>query len=867
MRIHALLPDEALATLRSGPDGLSGAEAERRLGEFGPNDVEDHRGPPLHHRIFKQVTHFLALLLWVAAALAAGAELWQGGQGMGILALAIVGVIVINASFSLWQEYRSERALEVLQKLLPRQARVVRDGQVVEVPTDLLVPGDVILVAGGDAIPADCRILHAMGLQANIAAMTGESASVPRDAQPSAEHEIAAAANVLLAGTSVTVGEARAVVFATGARTLFGEIARLTQAQRPPPTPLQREVAHLSRLVAVLATGLGVVFFLAGRIIGMPLWDSLLFAIGIIVANVPEGLLPTVTLSLAMAAQRLARRRMLVRHLSAVEALGSVSVICTDKTGTLTENRMVPARVALGDRMAGDEALGALPQIAPDMADALSHCHSLRRMQNGAAGSRTLNGDPLEVALLGLAGGELGARPLLHELPFDAARRRMSTLHQDDGGVVLYTKGALDTVLPLCGGLDRAAQDRIKGLEADMANAGLRVLACAFRRWGGPWTPETLEQDLVFLGLIGLEDPVRPEVPDAIARSRDAGIRSIMITGDHPLTALAVARRIGMVGHDAHVLSGDQVQRMSEIQLQLVLDHHGIIFARTRVDQKRRIVAALQKKGEFVAVTGDGVNDAPALRQADVGIAMGRGGTDVAREAADMIMVDDNFATIVAAVEEGRAVFDNIRKFLGYILTSNIPQIVPFLGFVLFGVPLALTIIQILAIDLGSDMVPALALAAEKPAADVMQRLPRRRNQRLLDWPLMVRAYLVRGPMQALAGMSAFHFVTGRDGSYAEATAACLAAIIAMQVVNLFLSRSDRSLVFFRRLPGNRLLVWGLLAEGAIAAFILYTTAGNLLFQTAPVPLEVWLFILPFAIPLIVADEAWKWVMGRKGRP
>lgn len=869
MRIHHLKAEDALLSLHSRAGGLEAAEAARRLEEFGANAVSAQRGPSVVRRLARQFVHFLALLLWLAAALAGAASVWFGAEGMATLAAAIVGVIVINAVFTLWQEERGERALEALRELLPRTCRVLRDGAVREEPVARLVPGDIILLAGGDIVPADCRLLAANGLRANMAAVTGEAEAVLKDAQPSAEHELVDAANILLAGTVVTAGEGTAVVFATGRHTVFGEIARLTAAQKAPPSPLQREVAHLSRLIAVLATVLGGVFFAAGLAAGMPLLATVLFAIGIIVANVPEGLLPTVTLALAMAAQRLAARKMLVRHLAAVESLGSVTVICTDKTGTLTENRMVPARLLAGATEA--DLARPLPDTAPELAAIMTHCHSLTRLADG-----TLAGDPLEAALLDLAGGEIGGRRLVHEVPFDTERRRMATLHaDDDGGLVLYAKGALDALLPLCARLDgrpldAAGRTRLREAEAAMAGDGLRVLAFAHRRVDAAWTADTLERDLDFAGMVGLIDPVRPEVPDAVVRCLRAGIRVLMITGDHPLTARAVARAIGMAGPDTPVLTGDHLQRMSQTQLQLALDHPAVIFARTRVDQKRRIVAALQEKGAFVAVTGDGVNDAPALRQADVGIAMGRGGTDVAREAADMVMVDDNFATIVAAVEEGRAVFDNIRKFLGYILTSNIPQIVPFLAFVLLDVPLALTVIQILVIDLGTDMVPALALAAERPQAGVMDRPPRRRDQRLLDAPLLVRAYLVRGPAQALAGMAAFVFVLHGHGwtggpeapptGYAEATAACLGAIIALQVVNLFLSRSDHASVFAGGLPRNRLLLAGLAAEITVGALVLYTPAGNLLFQTAPVPAEAWLFILPFALPLIAADEIWKMV-------
>ena len=440
---------------------------------------------------------------------------------------------------------------------------------------------------------------------------------------------------------------------------------------------------------------------------------------------------------------------------------------------------------------------------------------------------------------------------------------------------MLFTKGALAALLPLCHArgqpLSAETAARWRDAEQSMASDGLRVLALGSRRVPEPYDRARLEEGLTLLGLVGLEDPPRPEVPAAIARCRSAGIKVVMVTGDHPATALAIARQIGLVSSSsARVITGDRLQRMSGTQLQLALDAPELIFARTRVDQKRRIVAALQAKGQVVAVTGDGVNDAPALRQADVGIAMGRAGTDVAREAADLILMDDNFASIVAGVEEGRAVFANIGKFMTYILASNIPEIVPYLAFALFQVPLALTVIQILAVDLGTDMLPALALAAERPEAGLMARPPRRRTERLLSWPLLARAYLFLGPMQAIAAMAAFFFVLADSGwsygeilarsdpAYLQATTACLVAIVVMQIVNVFLCRSPSASVLTPGALDNRLILAGILAEIALIVLIVNTDLGNALFGTAPIPVEVWLFALPFGLAMLLAEETRK---------
>ena len=884
MKIHHLSVDDALASLHSTPEGLSVQEARRRLLEFGPNRIERVAGVPLWFRFVRGFTHFFAVILWVAAGLAFVAAWRDPGQGMLALGVAIVGVILINGLFSFWQEFRAERAIAALKRLLPHQVKALREGTVFELPAEELVPGDVILVADGDDIPADCRVIHAFGARVNNATVTGESLPKARDERPSPEEEILRSKNVLLAGTSLVSGEARAVVFATGMRTEFGKIAHLTQTAGEVVSPLQREIAYVSRVVAILATVLGVVFFFIGQVLGLPFWANFIFAIGIIVANVPEGLLPTVTLALAMGSQRMAKRNALIRHLPAVEALGSATVICTDKTGTLTQNRMVVKRLFLGGVFhdpvnEGTNGRSSLHETHRRFFEVARFCHNLTEVERG--GSRVLSGDPMEISLVGMAERALPAvpeRPCLDEVPFDADRKRLSTLHANRDGLVLYTKGALETLLPLCSRVDLGGgetrpltvelADAFVKAQEDMAEGGLRVLAFAYRYVAEPYNRSALEEDLTLCGLVGLEDPPRPEVPDAVQRCRDAGIKVIMVTGDHPRTAKAIARQIGLVQTDAPlVITGDQLRLISDIQLQLAVAEPEIVFARVTADQKMRIVSALQAKKEVVAVTGDGVNDAPALRKADIGIAMGIAGTDVARESADMVLMDDNFASIVAAVEEGRAAFDNIRKFLTYILTSNIPEIVPYLAFVLFRIPLPLTIIQILAVDLGTDMLPALALGAEPPHPRIMQRPPRPRGERLMNRSLIFRAYLFLGVLEAAAAMAAFFFVLQRGGweygralgpsdpLYLQATTACLSAIIVMQVMNVFLCRDDRTSSFGFGFFGNPLILWGIVTEVTLILLIDYTPWGNLIFGTAPLAKAVWLFLIPFAVAMVGLEE------------
>lgn len=880
MKIHQLTTEQALASLGSRLDGLAPQEAAQRLTEYGANLIEEIRGEPLWLAFVKEFTHFFALILWFAAGLAFFAERHTPGEGMATLGWAILGVILINGLFSFWQEYRAEQAIVALQKLLPQQVKAMRSGNLQLIAAAELVPGDIVLLQEGDNVPADCRLVESFALRVNNATVTGESLPKGRDAQPSKNEDILTSRNVLLAGTCVVAGECRAVVFATGMHTEFGKIAHLTQSSGEALSPLQKEIIRLSRLVALLATLLGASFFLIGHAMGLPFWESLLFGIGIIVANVPEGLLPTVTLSLAMATQRMAKRNALIRHLPSVEALGAATVICTDKTGTLTQNRMQAEQLWLGGELRNAEALTYIATYRALLEDA-ALCHNLKRSTEAKNGEVWL-GDPMEVALVELARtglGTLPAYPKIDEIPFDTDRKRLSTLHNTPIGKTLYCKGAPEMVVARCKhvqtqsgivALDDAWRARIAAGQEAMTGRGLRVLAFAYRTLpdGRPHDPE---QDMVLTGLVGLADPARPEVPDAIRKCHEAGIKVIMVTGDHPHTAVAVARQIGLVNSSSpSVITGDELKKLSNTQLQIALDAQEIVFARVAADQKMRIVQALKRKKHIVAVTGDGVNDAPALKAADIGISMGITGTDAAKAAADMILLDDNFASIVAAVEEGRAVFDNIRKFLTYILTSNIPELVPYLAFALFKIPLPLTIIQILAVDLGTDMLPALGLGAEPPDPDIMKRPPRPRKERLLNWGLLLRADCFLGLMEAAIAMSAFFFVLHRNGwqygqmlphdtaLYLQATTATLSAIVVAQIVNALLCRNPTRSMFSTNPLSNRLLLAGIGLETAIILAIDYTAWGNQLFGTAPIDMVTWLYMLPFAGGMLALEEVRK---------
>jgi len=891
MNLHQLTVAEVLHSLKTTLVGLGSAEANRRLGEYGENQVRGVKRIPPWRRFFRELTHFFAIIMWLAAALALFAEWYAPGEGMAKVAISLVVVIIISAIFSFWQEYRIEKSLEALQKLLPTTARVLRDGNLQLLDIRALVPGDVILLEQGDNIPADCRVLASSALGVNNATITGESLTLLRFSEADSHPSPLEASNILLAGTAVMAGNGSAVVYATGMQTELGRITQLTASSREEETPLRREIAYVSRVIAVMAIGLGFVFFVAGRWLGVPLWEDVLFAIGIIIAMVPEGLLPTLTLALVLAAQRMVKRNVLIRHLPAIETLGSTTVICTDKTGTLTQNRMVTEQLWLGGHWLDLENNGQTTsaplwlQSYQPFFDTAALCHTLHQTGEETA---QWHGDPMEIALREMA---MHIAPLrnpatrLREIPFDTDRMRLSVIEQNNKGVALYCKGAPEKLLSLCTKIlinektelfSDKHRESVLAAQHAMAERGLRVLAFAWKPLENPQS-ENAESELIFCGLAGLDDPIRPEVPDAISKCHDAGIRVFMITGDHPRTATAIARNIGLVrSSNPVVITGDQLRKMSVAELVLALDAEDIVFARVAPDQKMQIVQALKDKQQVVAVTGDGVNDAPALKAAHIGIAMGRGGTDVAREAADMVLLDDNFASIVNGIEEGRAVFGNIRKFLTYILAHNVPELVPYLAFILLPVPLALTPIQILAIDMAADSVTGIGLGSESPEPGTMQLAPRALNERLMNGWLAWRAYALLGLLEAAAAMSLFFLVLYQGGwtwgaplesselLYRQATTACFGSILLMQMINVFLCRSDRHSVFTTGFRGNPLVLYGLLLEFIIFLLVCYTSLGHWLIGTAYLDPTIWLAVIPFALLMLVLDELLKW-RRRKG--
>ncbi|GAA0235929.1 cation-transporting P-type ATPase [Actinomadura nitritigenes] len=846
--------------------GLTSAEAAARLRADGPNLLPAKRPPSPLLSLAGQLVHFFALLLWAAAALA-----YAGG--MPQLAVAIVVVIVVNGVFAFAQEYRAERAGRRLRELLPARAAVRRDGHRTMIDTADLVVGDVVLLEAGDRVSADLELLAAHALAVDESTLTGESVPV----RPEAGARVHA-------GTFVTEGEAEAEVTATGARTRLAGIAALTRAARRRPSPLAGQLRRVVQAVAGIAVTVGAAFFGVAMLLGMAPGEGFLLAVGVTVALVPEGLLPTVTLSLARAAQRMAGRRALVRRLEAVETLGSTTFICTDKTGTLTRNEMTAVRVWTPSgtvRIEGGgygpdaRLLGEPAAVEAVRALAISayRCSTGRTRRQG--GRWRAVGDPMEAALHALAlraGSDLSDEPELRRYPFDARRRRSSSLTASG----LHLKGAPDSVLPRCAAVP-GAEDAVTA----MTEAGLRVLAVAVRPPrdlpgdlpdGLPADPGEAERGLTLLGLVGLQDPPRHDVAAAVADCHRAGIRLAMITGDHPATARAVAAEVGLARPGSPVVTGADLPR-DDADLGRLLDRDGAVVARVTPEDKLRIARALQARGHVVAMTGDGVNDGPALRQADIGVAMGASGTDVAREAADLVLLDDHFGTIVAAVELGRATFSNIRRFLTYHLTDNVAELVPFAAWAVTGgrLPLALGVLQVLALDIGTDILPALALGAEPAGPGTMRG--RVRRERLIDRGLLGRVFGVLGPVEAAVTMAAFAAVlaaggwswgeTPSDGLLFTASGTAFATIMLGQMATAFCCRSESRWAARLRWNGNPLLLWAVAADLVLmAVFLGVPPVAHLLGGGLPSALG-WPVALAAVPAVLLADTAAKTVRGR----
>ena len=917
--IQKLGASEVYQALGTGIGGLSQSEAQERMRKLGKNVLPIQKGSPMIWKFISNFTHLMAILLWVAGVIALIAKMPE-------LAVAIWLVNVINGLFSFWQEFRAGKAIEALKKLLPAYVRVQRDDREQKLLAEDLVPGDVILLSEGDRVSADARLVKDNDLRVDQSTLTGESNPVRKTSDGVLRDDLSHVEmpNLVFAGTTVSSGTGRAVVCGTGSHTEFGKIANLTQNLKEEPSPLQKEIGNVTKKVSILSVSIGAAFFVLSILLAKS--DpavAFITALGMVVAFIPEGLLPTVTLSLAMAVQRMAKRNALIKRLSAVETLGCATAICTDKTGTLTQNEMTVSNLWMdgsnmeitgvgydasnGKILRDDRPVSHDDKDLSELLTTAGLCCNARLLPPDEGSSRfTVLGDPTEAALLvvaqkdGLDLKQLNTDiPRLRELPFDSGRKRMTTIHQTAGGRVAFVKGAPKEVLELCtrrrhNGADiPMTEDDFRNIMAvndGYARNGLRVLAVAARSLTGDaalpvslseYTPELVEKDLTFLGLTAMVDPPRPDVAKAVKECRSAGIRIIMVTGDYGLTAESIARRIGIVkGDHPRIVTGVDLQKMKPEELKEALQDE-VIFARVAPEQKLQVVSALQEMGEIVAVTGDGVNDSPALKKADIGVAMGISGTDVAKEAADMILTDDNFASIVHAIEEGRAVYSNIRRFVQYIFTSNVPEAVPMALYVFSrgAIPLPLTIMQVLSIDLGTDIVPAMGLGVEEPEAGIMDVPPRSRKESLLNGPLVVRAFFWYGLLESIFSTAAYFFLNWLHGwpgvplassgtVYLMATAMTFAATVFSQIGMVFNCRTEQLSVFKKRLFSNRLILFGVAVEVAIVALWVYLPVPGMhaLFNTAPLGWREWLFLIAIPPVMLFVDELRKAFLRRRDR-
>ncbi|ODT44641.1 MAG: HAD family hydrolase [Nitrospira sp. SCN 59-13] len=869
--------------------GLDEEEAARRLSTHGRNELPE-AAPPSPWRILG--AQFSSLIIWVLI----GAALVSGLLGEWVDAGAILAIVLLNGLLGFVQEYRAERSLAALKTMAVTYARVVRGGMRRTLSSTELVPGDIIDVEAGDHVPADARLIQAAAFLTQEAALTGESTPVEKASVmlPDRDTPLADQRNMLFMGTTVTGGKGRALIVATGSGTELGRIATLMTTVPVEPTPLQRRLEQFGHVLLWLSLGIVVVVFGLGLWRGEPLFEMFLTAVSLAVAAIPEGLPAIVTTTLALGVMRMVSRHALIRRLPAVETLGAATVICTDKTGTLTKNEMTVTRLAVdnlvyavtgdgyapeGEIIDGDSRTGALRQLL--WSAVLCNGSSLR----AAGGSWTVVGDPTEGALL-VAGGKGGWRkeeleglhPLVGEIPFDSERKMMTMIRRSEGRAVAYVKGAPDVLLERCDSymtktgeiapLSDSTRRSMLSINQQFAQQALRVVALAqraFDREPATFESKEIERTLVFLGLAAMKDPLRPEAKQAVERCRSAGITTVMITGDHKETALAIGREAGFASGSRQALSGLELNGLTDAELSSRVRDVSV-YARVSAEHKLRIVRAWRSQGAVVAMTGDGVNDAPAIREADIGIAMGMTGTDVTKDASDMVVTDDNFASIAAAVEEGRSIYENIRKAVHYLLSCNLSEVLVMLGSTLLGWPLPLLPIHILWINLVTDGFPALALAVDPTDPDVMKRPPRDPKAPLLDRQRFVTV-CVQGAVMAAATLAVFGVALAiMKDEVTFARTMTFTTLVLVQFLHAFTCRHDRFSLFQIGFTTNRMLVVAVLVSALLQAGIVLSPWGQDIFRVVPLRPEEWWLIAGFGMLPFVVMELWKaWSRARSG--
>ncbi len=874
---HTLSVSQAFEKLRSSPRGLTVAEAERRLAEYGPNQLQAAARMSPWTILLEQFNNVLVIILIFATALSAF-------LGHGVEAIAITVIVLFAVILGFVQEYRAERAIEALREMAAPTATVVRDGRERRINALELVPGDLILLATGHKMPADARLVEAVNLQTVEAPLTGESAPIQKHTSPLEDERLPTGdrKNLAYAGTVVTYGRGRALVVATGMATEFGKIAQLLESVDTAKTPLQQNLDRVGKTLARVSFGVVLVIVALGLFRGQPFVEMLIFGVALAVAVVPEALPAVVTISLALGVKRMVKRNALVRRLPAVETLGSTSVICSDKTGTLTRDEMTVRRLFVGGQMLQVSGRGYEPQgkfslngteVEPNepilglvRAAALSSDARLERNETGDKWE--IKGDPTEGALVvlaakaGLDKTELDAQfSRVSEIPFSAETKRMITLHETPDGVTAYAKGAPEVIVQSCDfeltaegkkPMDEARRAEVLEVAREMAAEALRVLAVAAKTDA---SVEAADKDMTLLGLVGMIDPPRREARAAVHECEQAGIKVIMITGDHPLTAKAVAQELG-ISKNGWIVAGPELESMDDAELERVMESIEVC-ARVSPTHKLRIVTALQKRRQIVAMTGDGVNDAPALKKADIGIAMGITGTDVSKEAAAMTLTDDNFASIVAAVEEGRGIFSNIKKYLMYLLSSNVGEIGLMAGATLAGLPLPLSAVQILYVNLATDGLPALALAVDPPEEDLMSRPPRDPSTGIFTRPV-VMLMLVGGLWSTLVNLSLFVWALNSGRSVQEAMTMTFVSLVLIQFFKAYNFRSDRHSVL-RHPFANKWLNLAIIWELVLLALIVYVPFLERTFGTFGLTLRDWVIIIAAAFTVSPVLELAKW--------
>jgi Ca2+-transporting ATPase len=898
--------NEVFNALNASPEGLTTEEAKSRLRKYGFNTLVEKKATPFSYKFLAHFKDLFGVLLLFASILAAISQQWE-------LSLIILGVVLLNIFFSLFQESRAEKAMQTLKHWMPEYAKIIRDGELQKILVKEIVPGDIIVLEEGDRVPADARLIDAFDLWTNNVPLTGESEPQPRTAEPAkiVEKAYLYSPNLVFMSTSVARGRGKAVVYATGMNTQFGQIANLTQAIREESSPLQEEIALTAKYDFIIAVVVGSVFFLVSILwLNPSFYGSILFMIGVMVACVPEGLQVTVSSALAINVLKMVKHNVLVKRLSAVQTLGSVTVICTDKTGTITKGEMTVNKIWVKDRTVEVTGIGYNPTgdftvggkaLREKETIAIEKLLEIAALCNGAKieppsdknVSWSVIGDPTDGALIVAAlkygiiiQDVLAKKPIINIMPFDFTRKRMTTVHKLNGDALLYTKGAPRSILSICNKIlvddkvEDLTNENLQAIEArihEFASEGLRVIAVAYKKLlrNEYSKTEAVEKDMTFVGLAAMRDPPRLEVRDAVTKAKQAGMKTVIITGDYGPTAQVIAQEVGIVDSACcNIVRGVDLENLSDEAIVDAVKRGNVIFARVSPEQKLRIVKVLKENGEVVAVTGDGANDAPSLKEADIGVAMGVSGTDVAREAADIVLLDDSFESIVKAVESGRAIYENIRKFIVYVFSHNWGELIPYVLYALLGIPLPLLVVQVLAIDLAIDVVPSLALSREPPEAGIMKEPPRSIKERLFTAKVFLRslyigAIIATGAMYGclnawIAGGWHLGMALPSDSPvYIKGVTMTFAGIVVAQVGNVLACRTSKVSIFKTSLSTNKWILLGIAAQLSILSFLVYVPLMQKFFGTTGLSIMDWAFLALLALIVVFAEEIRKFFSRR----